>query len=83
MEAGKTKGICPPSCLFGGLKYGGPLIFSNWLTHHVVQVHYEELNEFNECVAAGTAAALVPIKSITLKSKNLHVDFNINDDEPG
>jgi branched-chain amino acid aminotransferase len=32
-------------------------------------------------MAAGTAAALVPIKSITLRSKSMHVKYL--DDEPG
>lgn len=34
------------------------------------QVKHEELPSFAEVMAAGTAAALVPIKSITMNSKN-------------
>ena len=37
------------------------------LTH---QIKYEELPTFTEIVAAGTAAALVPIRSITRRSRN-------------
>ncbi|CAD6504541.1 BgTH12-00050 [Blumeria graminis f. sp. triticale] len=33
-------------------------------------IKYEELASFSEVIAAGTAAALVPIRSITRKSKN-------------
>lgn len=33
-------------------------------------IAYEEIKEFSEVMAAGTAASLVPIKSITMKSKN-------------
>ena len=45
------------------------------------KIHYEELAEFDEVMAAGTAAALVPIKSITFRSKSLHIKYL--DDEPG
>lgn len=34
------------------------------------RITYEELSEFSEVMAAGTAASLVPIKSITMKSRN-------------
>lgn len=34
------------------------------------RITYEELPEFSEIMAAGTAASLVPIKSITMKSRN-------------
>lgn len=34
------------------------------------QVRYEELGQFDEVIAAGTAAALVPVRSITMRSKN-------------
>ena len=34
------------------------------------RIEYEELSSFSEVMAAGTAAALVPLKSITMKSKN-------------
>ena len=33
-------------------------------------IPYEELSKFNEVIAAGTAAALVPIRSITMRSKS-------------
>jgi branched-chain amino acid aminotransferase len=34
-----------------------------------LQIAYEELKDFDEVLAAGTAAALVPIKSITMESR--------------
>ncbi|KAH8147359.1 uncharacterized protein LAJ45_08515 [Morchella importuna] len=40
-----------------------------------------ELSTFTEVMAAGTAAALVPIKSITMKSTNMKIDYC--GDEPG
>ncbi|KAI9814814.1 MAG: hypothetical protein M1827_003080 [Pycnora praestabilis] len=46
-------------------------------------VAYEELSSFDEVMAAGTAAALVPIKSITLKSKNEKFTYQNESDEPG
>ncbi len=46
-------------------------------------IKYEELPGFNEVLAAGTAAALVPIKSITRKSTNDLFSFNNGPDEPG
>ena len=33
-----------------------------------MQIKYEELRDFDEIIAVGTAAALVPIKSITRRS---------------
>ncbi|KAH7134096.1 aminotransferase [Dactylonectria macrodidyma] len=39
-------------------------------------IKYAELNDFEEVMAAGTAAALVPIRSITRRSN--HVDETIN-----
>ncbi|KAF2141774.1 uncharacterized protein K452DRAFT_227925 [Aplosporella prunicola CBS 121167] len=45
-------------------------------------VKYEELPSFTEVMAAGTAAALVPIKSITMRSKGDKIEY-IKDDEPG
>ncbi|KAH7150271.1 aminotransferase [Dactylonectria estremocensis] len=39
-------------------------------------IKYAELNDFEEVMAAGTAAALVPIRSITRRSE--HVDETIN-----
>jgi branched-chain amino acid aminotransferase len=44
---------------------------------------YAELTEFDEVFAAGTAAALVPIKSITMKSKNDKFTFSSGPDEAG
>ena len=46
-------------------------------------VKYEELPEFDEVMAAGTAAALVPIKSITMRSKNDKFVYRNGSDEPG
>lgn len=40
------------------------------------RVAYEELGEFDEVVAAGTAAALVPIRSITMRSRNDRLIFD-------
>ncbi|KAF3912068.1 hypothetical protein ABW21_db0202506 [Orbilia brochopaga] len=45
-------------------------------------VHYDELATFNEVVAAGTAAALVPIKSISQHSNNAKFEY-LKGDEPG
>lgn len=36
---------------------------------------YDEIKEFSEIMAAGTAASLVPIKSITMRSKGDKFDF--------
>jgi len=46
-------------------------------------IHYDELKDFDEVMAAGTAAALVPIKSITMKSKNDKIEYQGGGDEPG
>ena len=46
-------------------------------------IFYEELSSFEEIMAAGTAAALVPIKSITMKSKNDKFLYQGESDEPG
>lgn len=46
-------------------------------------IKYEELPSFTEVAAAGTAAALVPIKSITMRSKNDTFKYNGGGDEPG
>ncbi|KAL9128780.1 MAG: hypothetical protein Q9217_002609 [Psora testacea] len=46
-------------------------------------ISYEELPLFTEIMAAGTAAALVPIKSITMKSKNDKFFYQDGGDEPG
>ncbi|KAK6509111.1 hypothetical protein TWF481_003874 [Arthrobotrys musiformis] len=45
-------------------------------------VPYDELPTFNEVVAAGTAAALVPIKSISQHSKDAKFEY-LTGDEPG
>lgn len=46
-------------------------------------IHYDELHTFDEVMAAGTAAALVPIKSITMKSKGDKMEYQGGGDEPG
>jgi branched-chain amino acid aminotransferase len=47
------------------------------------QIPYDEIKEFHEVLAAGTAAALLPIKSITMKSKNEKISFAAAETEPG
>ena len=45
---------------------------------------YKELPDFHEVMAAGTAASLVPIKSITMRSKNDKFTYPVNaNDDPG
>lgn len=46
-------------------------------------IEYEELPSFTEVMAAGTAAALVPIKSITMRSKGDKFLYQGGGDEPG
>lgn len=46
-------------------------------------VTYDELPTFSEIVAAGTAAALVSIKSITMKSRNETFRYREGSDEAG
>jgi len=46
-------------------------------------IKYTELSTFTEVAAAGTAAALVPIKSITLRSANETFKYQGGGDEPG
>ena len=46
-------------------------------------IRYEELPEFTEIMAAGTAAGLVPIKSITMRSRNDKFLYQGGADEPG
>jgi hypothetical protein len=53
------------------------------LTFHLPQIKYTELPTFTEVAAAGTAAALVPIKSITLRSANETFKYQGGGDEPG
>ncbi|PGG99843.1 branched-chain amino acid aminotransferase [Helicocarpus griseus UAMH5409] len=47
------------------------------------RVTYDELAEFSEVMAAGTAAALVPIKSITMKSKSDRIYFDAGESGEG
>lgn len=47
------------------------------------QIKYDELPEFTEICAAGTAASLVPIQSITMHSKNDEFKYQGGGDEPG
>jgi len=49
----------------------------------VRKIMYEELPSFTEVMAAGTAAALVPIKSITMKSRGDKFTYQNESDEPG
>ncbi|RAH64974.1 branched-chain amino acid aminotransferase [Aspergillus aculeatinus CBS 121060] len=44
------------------------------------RVPYEEIREFDEVIACGTAAALVPIRSITMRSKNDKFTFQSGGD---
>lgn len=44
---------------------------------------YDEIKEFSEIMAAGTAASLVPIKSITMKSKSDKFEFPASVGEDG
>ncbi|KAL8694173.1 MAG: hypothetical protein Q9218_001116 [Villophora microphyllina] len=46
-------------------------------------IKYEELPIFTEVMAAGTAAALVPIKSISMRSRNDKFLYQKGGDEPG
>lgn len=46
-------------------------------------IKYDELPEFEEIMAAGTAAALVPIKSITMRSRGDVFNYQGGSDEPG
>lgn len=48
------------------------------------RVAYDELKDFTEVMAAGTAASLVPIKSITMRSKGDKFEYaGKEDNEPG
>ncbi|RHZ72403.1 hypothetical protein CDV55_108632 [Aspergillus turcosus] len=44
------------------------------------RIAYEEIKEFKEVIAAGTAAALVPIRSITMRSRNDKFTFDCGAD---
>ena len=46
-------------------------------------IKYDEISTFTEIMAAGTAAALVPIKSITMRSRNDRFTFQGGSDDPG
>ena len=46
------------------------------------EIPFEEIKAFSEVMAAGTAAALVPIKSITLKSRHEKIDY-LHGEDPG
>ena len=46
-------------------------------------ITYEELPTFTEVMAAGTAAALVPVRSITMRSKNDRFTYQNESREPG
>ncbi|KAK0516565.1 hypothetical protein JMJ35_001168 [Cladonia borealis] len=46
-------------------------------------IKYEELPSFTEIMAAGTAAALVPIRSITMRSRDAKFTYLEGGDEPG
>ena len=47
------------------------------------RIPYEELKEFKEVMAAGTAAALVPIRSISMKSRNDKFSYDVGQDNGG
>ncbi|KAJ5675359.1 Aminotransferase lcsP [Penicillium macrosclerotiorum] len=47
------------------------------------RVAYEELRQFDEVIAAGTAAALVPVRSITMRSKNDKFEYRCGDQAQG
>lgn len=48
------------------------------------RIAYEELKDFTEVMACGTAASLVPIKSITMESKGERFDYPVTESlEPG
>ncbi|RAL02473.1 branched-chain amino acid aminotransferase [Aspergillus ibericus CBS 121593] len=46
-------------------------------------VRYEEIGEFREVIAAGTAAALVPVRSITMRSRGHRWEFECGGAEGG
>jgi branched-chain amino acid aminotransferase len=47
------------------------------------RVAYDELREFNEVIAAGTAAALVPVGSITMRSRGDKFEYNVGAQKEG
>ena len=54
----------------------------DWSVEHR-PIEYAELSDFSEVMAAGTAAALVPIKSISMKSRNDKFTYQHGSNEPG
>ena len=48
-----------------------------------MQILYQEISSFSEILAAGTAAALVPMKSITMRSTGDKFTFQNGSNEPG
>lgn len=46
-------------------------------------IKYDEISTFTEIMAAGTAAALVPIKSITMRSRNDKFTYQGGSEDPG
>ena len=46
-------------------------------------IKYDEISTFTEVMAAGTAAALVPVKSITMRSRNDKFTYQGGSDDPG
>lgn len=46
-------------------------------------IKYDEISTFNEVMAAGTAAALVPIRSITMRSRNDKFTYQGGSEDPG
>ncbi|KAJ5133059.1 Aminotransferase lcsP [Penicillium atrosanguineum] len=47
------------------------------------RVDYAELSQFDEIIAAGTAAALVPVRSITMRSKGDKFQYRCGDQNQG
>lgn len=47
------------------------------------RVGYEEIGQFDEVFAAGTAAALVPIRSVTMRSRGDRFEFDAGEDGQG
>jgi len=47
------------------------------------RVSYDELADFDEVIAAGTAAALVPVRSITMRSKENKFEYRSGNNNEG
>lgn len=60
-----------------------PFVLPPNLHFSPIQIKYDELATFSEVAAAGTAAALVPIKSITMRSRDDVFKYQGGGDEPG